>query len=213
MRINDGLVDGWETRYGVTDQAADPDADGATNARSTPPARIPRSLSAAIWPRGPPGRSSRPTSRSPIPIRTHAGVLLTFDKGDGTRVRRSVTVPAWGSTTVQGAAQSGLESADFATTIESSRPIGVARTMAWDTRATTDAGRGYGMHLETGLPTPSTTWFLAEGSTVLGFDLFYLLQNPQASVTHATVRFLLPSGSVDRPGPTTSPRAAGPRSM
>lgn len=68
--------------------------------------------------------------------------------------------------------------------------------MTWDTRATSDAGRGYGMHLETGLPTPSTTWFLAEGSTVLGFDLFYLLQNPQATVTHATVRFLLPSGTV-----------------
>ena len=68
--------------------------------------------------------------------------------------------------------------------------------MNWDTRAVADAGRGYGMHLETGLPAPSTTWFLAEGSTVLGFDLFYLLQNPQATVAHATVRFLLPSGTV-----------------
>ena len=30
---------------------------------------------------------------------------------------------------------------------------------------------------------------------MLGFDLFYLLQNPQATTTHATVRFLLPSGT------------------
>jgi hypothetical protein len=31
---------------------------------------------------------------------------------------------------------------------------------------------------------------------VLGFDLFYLLQNPQAAVTRATVRFLRPDGSI-----------------
>jgi hypothetical protein len=53
----------------------------------------------------------------------------------------------------------------------------------------------YGSHAETATTAPSTTWFLAEGSTVLGFDLFYLLQNPQATTTHATVRFLLPSGT------------------
>ena len=29
---------------------------------------------------------------------------------------------------------------------------------------------------------------------MLGFDLFYLLQNPQSTATQATVRFLLPSG-------------------
>src|SRR4029078_8031534 len=38
-------------------------------------------------------------------------------------------------------------------------------------------------------------WFLAEASTVLGFDLFYLLQNPQSTTVHATVNFLLPSGT------------------
>ena len=30
---------------------------------------------------------------------------------------------------------------------------------------------------------------------MLGFDLFYLLQNPQATTAHATVNFLLPSGT------------------
>ena len=54
----------------------------------------------------------------------------------------------------------------------------------------------YGSHAETATTAPSPTWFLAEGSTVLGFDLFYLLQNPQATTTHATVRFLLPSGTI-----------------
>jgi len=107
-----------------------------------------------------------------------------------------VTLAALQSQVVHVGAIPGLGAADVSTTVESNRPIGVSRTMAWDTRAPTDSGRGYGMHLESGVAAPSTTWFLAEGSTVLGFDLFYLLQNPQASVTHATVRFLLPSGSV-----------------
>jgi hypothetical protein len=58
------------------------------------------------------------------------------------------------------------------------------------------ADQPYGSHAETATAAPSPTWFLAEGSTVLGFDLFYLLQNPQPTTTHATVRFLLPSGTV-----------------
>ena len=43
--------------------------------------------------------------------------------------------------------------------------------MSWD-------ARGYGAHAETGVLTPSTTWYLAEGATHSGFELFYLLQNP-----------------------------------
>ena len=79
------------------------------------------------------------------------------------------------------------------------------------------AGRGYGMHIETAAPAPSPTWIFAEGSTVLDFDLFYLLQNPQPTTTHATVRYLLPSGAaVTRtydlpPGSrTTDPRERRP---
>ena len=69
--------------------------------------------------------------------------------------------------------------------------LGVERSLTWG--ASPDAI--YGSHGETATPSPSTTWFLAEGSTVLGFDLFYLLQNPQATTAHATVNFLLPSGT------------------
>ena len=85
----------------------------------------------------------------------------------------------------------GLEAADVSTTVESDRFVGVERSMTWGTTA----GAIYGSHAETATAAPSPTWFLAEGSTVLEFDLFYLLQNPQATTTSATVRFLLPSGT------------------
>jgi hypothetical protein len=48
--------------------------------------------------------------------------------------------------------------------------------------------------LESALAAPVTTWYVAEGSTVLDFNLFYLLQNPQATPVQATVRFLRPAG-------------------
>jgi hypothetical protein len=61
--------------------------------------------------------------------------------------------------------------------------------MTWDTR-------GYGAHAESAVTAPSTRWFLAEGATHSGLDLFYLLQNP--SLTQAStvrVRYLLPTGA------------------
>ena len=58
--------------------------------------------------------------------------------------------------------------------------------MSWD-------ATGYGAHAETAVEAPSTTWYLAEGSTAGDFSLFYLLQNPNASAMTATVRFLRPS--------------------
>jgi len=55
-------------------------------------------------------------------------------------------------------------------------------------------GGGYGSHAETGVANAATTWYLAEGSTSSVFSLFYLLQNPNAVATTATVRYLLPLG-------------------
>ena len=53
--------------------------------------------------------------------------------------------------------------------------------MTWDMPGTSQPTRSTGRTLERA-GCPSTTWFFAEGSTVLGFDLFYLLQNPQTTV-------------------------------
>ena len=51
----------------------------------------------------------------------------------------------------------------------SDQPVVVTRTMTWDDRE-------YGAHAETAVAAPSTTWYLAEGSTAGDFALFYLLQ-------------------------------------
>jgi hypothetical protein len=79
-----------------------------------------------------------------------------------------------------------LNSADFSTVVESDQPFVLDRTMSW--------GGGYGSHAESGVPRPSTIWYFAEGSTSGPFALFYLLQNPSAVPTVATVKYLLPLG-------------------
>ena len=68
----------------------------------------------------------------------------------------------------------GMEKAEFSTVVESDVPVVVDRTMTWD-------ATGYGSHAETAIAAPATTWYLAEGATHSGFDLFYLLQNPNAT--------------------------------
>ena len=65
----------------------------------------------------------------------------------------------------------------------------VDRTMKWD-------ASGYGAHAERGILTrTATTWYLAEGATLGSFDLFYLIQNPNAGEASVEVTYLLPAGA------------------
>jgi hypothetical protein len=77
---------------------------------------------------------------------------------------------------------------DFGVEIESNIPVLADRRVTWS------RGTGYGAHLETSQPSPATTWYLTEGTTVLGFNLFYLLLNPQDVTANVTLRYLRPSG-------------------
>jgi hypothetical protein len=80
----------------------------------------------------------------------------------------------------------GLATAEFSTVIESTQPVIADRTMTWD-------ATGYGSHAETSIGQPLTQWFLAEGATINGFDLFYLVQNPNDTAAEIQVRYLLPA--------------------
>jgi hypothetical protein len=85
--------------------------------------------------------------------------------------------------------------------IESTQPVIADRTMAWD------SGH-YGSHAETSIGRPLTQWFLAEGATIAGFDLFYLIQNPNDTTVQVDVRYLLPSPAP----PLVKQYTVGPRS-
>ena len=81
----------------------------------------------------------------------------------------------------------GLATAEFATVVESSQPLIADRTVTWGQPA-------YGSHAAASVAAPGLSWYLAEGATFGGFDLFYLLQNPSASEwARVEVRYLLPA--------------------
>jgi hypothetical protein len=189
---NDGMRDSWESFFGITDPNADPDGDGLTNVQEAAAGTNPVGTVRRYLAEGATGtffhtRIAIAAPRLSPPTRA----VVTFDRGDGTRAQRLVRIEDNFSRVVDPGSMLGFEFADVSTTVEADGVVAVERTMTW-----ADVfGRTYGSHAETASAAPSTTWFLAEGSTVLGFDLFYLLQNPQATTTRATVRFLLPSGA------------------
>ncbi len=115
-----------------------------------------------------------------------ASATLTFSRAVGAPVVTQVHVPARTRITVVPKTITGLASAEFSTVIASDQLLVVDRTMSWDARA-------YGAHAETAVAAPASTWYLAEGSTVGAFNLFYLLQNPNPAEAVVRVRFLRPN--------------------
>jgi hypothetical protein len=191
---DDGLDDGWETFFTATDPSADLDTDDLSNLQEFAAGSHPRGTQHKFLAEGATGSFFHTVISLANPdLAQPATAVLTFDTAEGQRIRRRVVVPAGRSLAVRADAVPGVEATSMSTIIDSDRPLGVTRNVSWDYRRTF-APRGFGLHLETAASSPSPTWFLAEGSTVLDFELFYLLQNPQPTATQATVRFLLPSG-------------------
>jgi hypothetical protein len=190
----DGLPDAWETQFGLNPAAStgvdgasgDPDNDGVTNAQERANGTHPRGFYTRYLAEG----SSNAFFRTRLAVfntTSQAGsALLRFRQPGRPSVNAVRALAANQRVTVSPETIPGLDT-DFASVIESSVPVVVDRTMTWD-------GTGYGSHAETSLASPSTTWYLAEGSTSGAFTLFYLLQNPGALSTSVTVRYLRPSG-------------------
>ena len=154
---------------------------------ATPPATP--ATCRATSPRARPARSSTRDSRSRTRRRLAQHVALRFLKADGTAVARDLTLPPTSRATIDPKTLPGLASAEFSTTVDSAGPVLVDRTMSWD-------ASGYGSHAETAVLAPAPTWYLAEGATHSGFELFYLIQNPGLADTAAVeVTFLRPGGA------------------
>jgi hypothetical protein len=199
-RDSDGLNDHWEWAFGLSfaigtgdnGAAGDPDHDGRTNAQEFADGSNPTQSFTKVFAEG----SSSPdffTTRYAFLNRGAYAVSVAarFDRGAGMApVTRVYTIPPLRRVTIDSHLE-GLDTSSFTATFESSLPtLAVDRLMTWG-----HPGVPYGSHAEHAQSGGSTQWFLAEGSTVLGFQLFYLLQNPQPTATVATVRFLLPSGA------------------
>ncbi len=200
----DGLDDDWETEFGtdpnVNDAAADPDGDGFTNAQERANNTHPTGYFTRFLAEGSTGSFFDDRIALFNPGLDLATVVLRFQRDTGAEIQQVLAIPSRSRATVNPETIVGLENAAFATVIESNQSVVVDRTMTWD-------GTGFGSHAETSIEQPATTWYLAEGSTAGNFDLFYLLQNPNASPAQVTITFLRPSG-----GPLTKSYTVNARS-
>ncbi len=191
----DALPNEWETLYGLDPSSAagadgasgDPDGDGQTNLQEFQSGTHPRGFFRRYLAEGALNNFfDVRLALLNVGIET-ANVLLRFQQPGSATLSRNEQLPVGRRRTLTRADLSGLSSPDFSTVVESDQAILLDRTMSW-------GSTGYGSHAETGVPSPATTWYLAEGSTSTDFALFYLLQNPNPTATTATVRYLLPGG-------------------
>lgn len=192
---NDTLPDSWEIRFGLSPATGagadgpngDPDGDGLTNLEEYLRSTHPRGSSTSYLAEG--ATSSFFSTRIALanPGTTPANVLLRFLRNDSVPTVHYVFLPALERRTVTVSEIQGLQTAEFSTIVESDVAVVVDRSMSWD-------ATGYGTHLETAVGAPASTWYLAEGATTDPFELFYLLENPNGSLSRVRVRFVLSSG-------------------
>ena len=194
----DGLPDSYEVAFGLNPNSSagndgaggDPDGDGLTNLQEfqAQPSTHPRGFQKRYLAEGA-VNAFFATEIDILNPNTQAAATLVRIQPEGQTERTVVIrVPGLTRVTLSAATLGVLTSAPFSTLIEADRSLIVDRTMSWD-------ASGYGAHAETAVEAPSTTWYLAEGSTSGPFSLFYLLQNPNASQTTATVTFLRTAGN------------------
>jgi hypothetical protein len=193
----DTLDDRWELFFGLSVSSAggddgaagDPDGDGVTNAQEQLAGTHPRGTSQRHLAEGAGGTffDTRYDVFNPSAGQSVTG-LLVFTRPGGAAISEPLALTPSQHQALAASQVSGL-TGEFSVTLESDAPLVVERTMTW---AGSDR---YGSHAETAIAAPSATWYLAEGSTVADFNLFYLLQNPRPVAATAAVRFLRPNAA------------------
>ncbi len=85
--------------------------------------------------------------------------------------------------------------------VTSNVPVVASQTYLWSDPS---SGTQWASHLG-GVPTPSTTWYLAEGSTYGEFESYILIQNPGEQSAQVELTYMTPGGTHEGPTFTLDP--------
>lgn len=133
-----------------------------------------------------------------------ARVAITYLFPDATTLARIVVIPAESRLTVFVNADVGADR-EVSVALESDREIAAERPMYFTYNAAWRGG-----HNAMGAPSPSTTWYFAEGYTGTGFDQWVCVLNPGNTEAELTFRFQTQEkGEQVREGFTVPARSRG----
>lgn len=95
----------------------------------------------------------------------------------------------------------GLSNIDEAVGIQSTLPVVAERSLYFNYKGIKEASNSIGT------PSPSETWYFAEGCTGVGFDTWLCLLNPLDTEAGVYMRFMKPDGTLVEKAVTLAPRA------
>lgn len=117
------------------------------------------------------------------PNSTSATATVTFMQDNGATTTRQYTLPPTSRFSLF--ANQVLPNAAISTVVQADRPIFAERAMYFRTDG----------HGSPGVNQPSTTWYLAEGSTAAPFDSWILVMNPNTTPARVTFTLMAESGA------------------
>lgn len=130
-------------------------------------------------------------------ITTDANVDITYMTSKGVVTKPTFNLGAGQRKTIDVSKDVGQ--CDVSTTVVSDTNVICERSMYWDSRR--------GGHDSIGVPAPSTSWFLAEGTTAWGFETWLLLQNPDTEPANVNVTYMTSAGPIVQPQITMPPNS------
>lgn len=203
----DGMLDVWEVQFGLdptdpSDALLDANADGVSNLTAfetrTHPTAVPSAT--RLFAEGAAGFFD--TSLSLFnPGAVAATAVVRLLGADGEHGSRIVPLAPLARADVRASDVTTFTATEFSMVVESDRPVVADRRMQWQ------AANPYGMHASTGVATPSTAWYFAEGATIAGLQTFFLLQNPGDVPVDVILEYLLQGGGREVRAHTVAPRS------
>jgi Family of unknown function (DUF5719) len=137
--------------------------------------------------------------------------LSASASGKGIAGTRTLTLPPLSQTCVSSVPDIG--NVDFSTKVECTegKTIAVDRTMYWTGPGYSPSQSGY--HSSIGVTSPSTTWYLPEGSSNWGFETWTLVENPNPTAANVTLTYMTEGGGAKPLTKTIPPYSRATYSM